>query len=163
MFASFFNMLYPSKTFLTSVLNILHYNPSTYDIEELNNQMSSKEECELLNGSVDVSEINKNLSLKNFFIQNILIKKTKFIFKRNFSMEKTKLFFDNIIVDIYQKNQEENKDIIKEEENKEEKKEEPQEDSMWECASCHNMNDKDNASCVFCDAPKVIVPPKKGI
>ena len=123
MFASFFNMLYPSKTFLTSVLNILHYNPSTYDIEELNNQMSSKEECELLNGSVDVSEINKNLSLKNFFIQNILIKKTKFIFKRNFSMEKTKLFFDNIIVDIYQKNQEENKDIIKEEENKEEKKE----------------------------------------
>ena len=122
MFASFFNMLYPSKTFLTSVLNILHYNPSTYDIEELNNQMSSKEECELLNGSVDVSEINKNLSLKNFFIQNILIKKTKFIFKRNFSMEKTKLFFDNIIVDIYQKNQEENNIIIKEEENKEEKK-----------------------------------------
>ena len=48
-------------------------------------------------------------------------------------------------------------------ENKEEKKEEPQEDSMWECASCHNMNDKDNASCVFCDAPKVIVPPKKEI
>ena len=34
---------------------------------------------------------------------------------------------------------------------------------MWECASCHEMNDKDNESCVFCDAPKVVAPPKKVI
>ena len=123
MFASFFNMLYPSKTFLTSVLNILHYIPSTYDIEELNNQMNEKEQCDLLNGKIDVSEINKNFPLKKFFIQNILIQKTNFVFKRNFSMEKTKLFFENIIIDIYHKIKTENKDIIKEEEKKEEKKE----------------------------------------
>ena len=122
MFASFFNMLYPAKTFLTSVLNILHYNPSTYDIEELNSQMNEKEQCDLLNGSIDVSEINKKLPFKKFFIQNILIKKTNFVFKRNFSAEKTKLFFEDIIIDIYQKIKTENKNIIKEEEAKEEKK-----------------------------------------
>ena len=122
MFASFFNMLYPAKTFLTSVLNILHYNPSTYDIEELNSQMNEKEQCDLLNGSIDVSEINKKLPFKKFFIQNILIKKTNFVFKRNFSAEKTKLFFEDIIIDIHQKIKTENKNIIKEEEAKEEKK-----------------------------------------
>ena len=122
MFASFFNMLYPSKTFLTSVLNILHYNPSTYDIEELNNQMNEKEQCDLLNGSIDVSEINKKLPFKKFFIQNILIKKTNFVFKRNFSAEKTKLFFEDIIIDIYHKIKSENKNIIKEEEAKKEEK-----------------------------------------
>ena len=44
----------------------------------------------------------------------------------------------------------------------EEKKEEP-ENQFWECASCHQENDKDNQSCVFCDAPKVVAPPKKEI
>ena len=122
MFASFFNMLYPSKTFLTSVLNILHYNPSTYDIEELNNQMNEKEQCDLLNGSIDVSEINKKLPFKKFFIQNLLIKKTNFVFKRNFSAEKTKLFFEDITIDIYHKIKTENKNIAKEEAKKEEKK-----------------------------------------
>ena len=124
MFASLFNMLYPSKTFLTSVLNILHYSPSTYDIEELNNQMNQKEECDLLDGSIDVSEINKMIPLKKFLIQNILIKKTNFVFKRNFSTEKTKLFFEDIIIDIYHKIKEENKNINKGdgEEKKEEKK-----------------------------------------
>ena len=42
----------------------------------------------------------------------------------------------------------------------EEKKEEPAEEQMWECAACHQLNDKDNESCVFCDGPKVIAPPK---
>ena len=48
-------------------------------------------------------------------------------------------------------------------EKKEEKKEENPEDEMWECAACHQLNDKDNESCVFCDGPKVVVPPKKDI
>ena len=45
----------------------------------------------------------------------------------------------------------------------EEKKEETEEEQMWECAACHQLNDKDNESCVFCDGPKVIVPQKKEI
>ena len=126
MFASFFNMLYPSKTFLSSVLNILYYDPTTYNIEELNEQMNAKEQCDLLNGTIDVSKINEKLPLKKFIIHNILIKKTNFVFKRNFSSEKTKLFFENIIIDIYHKIQDENnKDNIIEEDaniNKEEKK-----------------------------------------
>ena len=124
MFANFFNnmnnMFYPAKTFLSSVLNILHYNPSTYNIDELTEQMNSKEQCDLLNGSIDVSEINKKLPLKNYLIHNILIKKTNFVFKRTFANEKTKLFFEDIIIDIYQKSQEDNKNIIKIENNNKE-------------------------------------------
>ena len=45
----------------------------------------------------------------------------------------------------------------------EEKKEETEEEQMWECAGCHQLNDKDNESCVFCDGPKVVAPPKKEI
>ena len=121
MFANFFNnmnnMFYPAKTFLSSVLNILNYNPSTYNIDELTEQMNSKEQCDLLNGTIDVSEINKKLPLKNYLIHNILIKKANFVFKRTFANEKTKLFFEDIIIDIYQKSQEDNKNIIKEENN----------------------------------------------
>ena len=121
MFANFFNnmnnMFYPAKTFLSSVLNILHYDPSTYNIDELTEQMNSKEQCDLLNGSIDISEINKKLSLKNYLIHNLLIKKTNFVFKRTFANEKTKLFFEDIIIDIYQKTQEDNDNIIKLDEN----------------------------------------------
>ena len=53
--------------------------------------------------------------------------------------------------------------LIKPEKKEEEKKEESPEDQMWECAACHQLNDKDNESCVFCDGPKVIAPPKKEI
>ena len=52
---------------------------------------------------------------------------------------------------------------LKKEEKKEEEKKENPEDLMWECASCHELNDKDNQSCVFCDAPKVVAPPKINI
>ena len=34
---------------------------------------------------------------------------------------------------------------------------------MWECATCRQLNDKDNESCVFCDSPKVVVPKRKEI
>jgi len=50
---------------------------------------------------------------------------------------------------------------LPEKKTEDEKKEENPEDLMWECASCHEKNDKDNESCVFCDAPKVVAPPKK--
>ena len=125
MFASFLNMLYPAKTFLTSVLKILNYNPSSYDIGDLEKQMNQKEQCDLLNGTIDVSEINKKLPLKKFFLQNILIKRTNFIFKRNYAAEKTKLFFEDIIIDIFQKKEKEDENIDNNkinEENKEEKK-----------------------------------------
>ena len=52
---------------------------------------------------------------------------------------------------------------LKPEKKEEEKKEEPPEEQMWECAACHQLNDKDNESCVFCDGPKVIAPPKKEV
>ena len=125
MFASFLNMLYPAKKFLTSVLKILNYNPSSYDIGDLEKQMNQKEQCDLLNGTIDVSEINKKLPLKKFFLQNILIKRTNFIFKRNYAAEKTKLFFEDIIIDIFQKKEKEDENIDNNkinEENKEEKK-----------------------------------------
>ena len=108
-FSNMSNMLYPAKKFLTAVLGILKYNESTYDIDELTDQMNEKEQCDLLNGSIDVSEINKKLPFKKFFIQNLLIKKTNFVFKRNFSAEKTKLFFEDITIDIYHKIKTENK------------------------------------------------------
>lgn len=104
-------MLYPAKKFLTSVLNILKYNPSTYDVDELTEQMNEKEECELLNGSLNVDELNKKLKLKNFIIGDFLIKKTFFVFKRNYIGEKTILSFEDITIDIKHKTVvEENKD-----------------------------------------------------
>ncbi len=124
MFGSFFNMLYPAKKFLTSVLNILKYNPSTYDVDELTEQMNEKEECELLNGSLNIDELNKKLKLKNFYIGDFLIKKTVFVFKRNYMGEKTILSFEDITIDIKYKNvveeDEENKDNKGEEKSKSE-------------------------------------------
>ena len=48
-----------------------------------------------------------------------------------------------------------NKSLVKPKE--EEKPKNPEYD-MWECSNCHQLNDKDNESCVYCDAPKVIAP-----
>ena len=44
---------------------------------------------------------------------------------------------------------------------KEEKIEEEKVEQFWECASCHELNDKDNTFCVFCDAPKKVAPKKQ--
>ena len=74
-FSNFNNMLYPANTFLSSVLPILKYNPSTYDIDELTEQMNQKEECEINDCTIDVADINKKLPFEKFFIQNINIKK----------------------------------------------------------------------------------------
>jgi len=112
MFGSFFNLLYPAGKFLTSVLNMLKYNPSTYDIEELTEQMNNKEECELLNGSLDIEQLNKNLKLKNFIISNFLIKKSIFVFKRNYMGEKTIITLEGINIDIFNKIEKEGKDEI---------------------------------------------------
>ena len=103
MFGSFLNFLYPSKKFLTAVLSILNYDPSTYDIDELNEQMNKNEQCEILNCSININELNKKIKLKKFFIGNLLIKKTNFVFKRNYIGEKTILSFEDINIDIYQK------------------------------------------------------------
>ena len=49
-----------------------------------------------------------------------------------------------------------------EKENEVKEKEVEDEEPLWLCASCQMENDKDNISCVFCDAPKNVVPrPKK--
>ena len=124
MFASFFNMFDPAKIFLTSVLDLLHYNKSTYDLDELLKQMNEKNECDILNCTIDISAINNKIPLKHYFINNILIKKTNIIFKKmNFANEKAKLFFEDITIDIYHKKlEEEIKEEIKVEE--EEKKSE---------------------------------------
>ena len=129
MFASFFNMFDPAKIFLTTVFNLLNYNKSTYDLDELLKQLSAKNECEVLNCTLDMSAINRQIYMENFFIQNILIKKTNIIFKKmNFANEKAKLFFEDIIIDIFHKKKLEEKteemQIIREKENeeKEEKK-----------------------------------------
>ena len=122
-FSNFNNMLYPASTFLSSILKILKYNPSSYNLDELVEQMNQKEQCELLNGTIDVSDINKKLPLEKFFIQNINIKNTTFIFKRTYMTEKTKLFFENITIDIFQKNINEKKN----EEMKDEKEAEAEE------------------------------------
>ena len=100
------NFLYPSEKFLTSVLNILMYNSSTYDIAQLNEQLNQNEKCELLNGSIDSIELNKYLKLKDFYIEKVNIKKTTFIFKRNYFLEKTILSFEDINIDIIQKEKE---------------------------------------------------------
>ena len=120
MFASFFNMFDPAKIFLESVFNLIHYNKSTYNLDELLKQLSAKNECEMSNCTVDVAEVNKKIHLKKFFVQNILVKKSNFFFKKlSFANEKTKLFFNDIIVDIYQKKiEDEKKEEIKVEEEK---------------------------------------------
>jgi hypothetical protein len=112
MFGSFFNLLYPAGKFLTSVLNMLKYNPSTYDIEELTEQMNNKEECELLNGSLDIEQLNEQLKLKNYLIGNFLIKKSIFVFKRNYMGEKTIITLEGINIDIFNKIEKEGKDEI---------------------------------------------------
>ena len=108
----FLNFLYPAEKFLTSVLNMLKYNPSTYDIEELTEQMNNKEECELLNGSLDIEQLNEQLKLKNYLIGNFLIKKSIFVFKRNYMGEKTIITLEGINIDIFNKIEKEGKDEI---------------------------------------------------
>ena len=103
MFGSFLNLLYPANKFITSVLKILKYDPSTYNADELTAQMNEKEQCELLNSSIDINELNKSIKLKKFFIGNCNIKKSTFIFKRNYMMEKTILSFEDINIDIMNK------------------------------------------------------------
>ena len=129
MFSSFFNMFDPAKLFLTSVFDVLNYDKSTYNLDELLNQLSEKNECEALNCTIDISAINRLIQMKKFFIQNISIKKTNIFFKKmNFANEKTKFFFEDITVDIYHKKllkeKREEIELIQEEkiEKKEEKK-----------------------------------------
>ena len=105
MFGFFSNMLYPANKFLTAVLGLLKYDESTYDIDELTDQMNDKEECELLDATLNVDELNKKLKLKNFLLNKILIKKSIFVFKRNYmSGEKTMLSFEGLNVDIFHNN-----------------------------------------------------------
>ena len=88
---SFFNMFDPAKIFLTSVFDILNYDKSSYNFDELLKQLSEKNECEALNCKVDIASINRQIQMQNFFIQNILIKKTNIFFKKmNFANEKAK-------------------------------------------------------------------------
>ena len=108
MFGSFLNLLYPANKFITSVLKILKYDPSTYDADELTSQMNEKEQCELLNSSIDINELNKSIKLKKYFIGNCNIKKTTFVFKRNYMIEKTILSFEDINIDIMNKIQNKN-------------------------------------------------------
>lgn len=104
MFGFFSNMLYPANKFLTAVLGLLKYDESTYDIDELTEQMNDKEECELLDATLNVEELNKKLKLKNFLLNKISIKKSIFVFKRNYmSGEKTILSFEGLTVDIFNK------------------------------------------------------------
>ena len=105
MFGFFSNMLYPANKFLTAVLGLLKYDESTYDIDELTDQMNDKEECELLDATLNVDELNKKLKLKNFLLNKIVIKKSIFVFKRNYmSGEKTILSFEGLTVDIFHNN-----------------------------------------------------------
>ena len=114
-FGSFFNMLYPTKQFLNAVLPLLKYDPSTYDLDELSDEMQSNEKCELKNAKLNVSELNKNLKSNIINFNNISIKNSVFVFKRNFIGEKTIISLEDIDVDIFQKvkNLEE---VVKEEE-----------------------------------------------
>ena len=98
-----FNILYPAEKFLTSVLKMLKFNPSTYNIGELVDQMNEKEQCELLNGSLDVNALNEKLKLKNFYIGKALIKKSTFVFKKTYMTDKTILSFEDIEIDIMNK------------------------------------------------------------
>lgn len=103
MFGSFLNLLYPSNKFITSVLKILKYDPSTYNTDELTAQMNEKEQCKLLNSSIDINELNISIKLNTFFVGNCNIKKTTFVFKRNYMTEKTILSFEDINIDIMNK------------------------------------------------------------
>jgi len=103
MFGSFLNLLYPSNKFITSVLKILKYDPSTYNTDELTAQMNEKEQCKLLNSSIDINELNKSIKLNTFFVGKCNIKKTTFVFKRNYMTEKTILSFEDINIDIMNK------------------------------------------------------------
>jgi len=122
MFGFFTNMLYPANKFLTAVLGLLKYDESTYDIDELTDQMNDKEECELLDATLNVDELNKKLKLKNFLLNKISIKKSIFVFKRNYmSGEKTILSFEGLTVDIFNKlDNSENSDNPEEEKKKSE-------------------------------------------
>ena len=121
MFSFFNNFLYPSKKFLTAILKILKYDPSSYDIDDLDEQLNDNEECELLNGSIDVDNLNKKLKLKKFLIGKITIKKSSFVFKKNYLAEKTIISLEDVEIDILQKNNNYNEKI--EETNEEEEKE----------------------------------------
>jgi len=71
MFGSFLNFLYPSKKFLRAVLSILKYDPSSYDIDELNEQMNQKEQCEIIDCSMNINELNKKIKLQRFLFGNL--------------------------------------------------------------------------------------------
>ena len=98
-----FNILYPAEKFLTAVLKILKFNPSTYKLDELVNQMNEKEQCEILNASLDIDQINEKLKLNNFYLGNVLIKKTIFVFKKTYLTDKTILSFEDLEIDIMNK------------------------------------------------------------
>jgi len=98
------------------------------------------------NKSID--EIANNLKQYGVIINNI--KEDMFLLENNII---------GVIIDCFNK-EKLNKCNI-DEKKVEEKKEENPEEQMWECSTCHELNDKDNESCVFCDAPKVVAPPKK--
>ena len=119
-------MFDPAKIFLTSVFDILNYDKSSYNFDELLKQLSEKNECEALNCKVDIASINRQIQMQNFFIQNILIKKTNIFFKKmNFANEKAKLFFEDITIDIFHKKiLDKNDDVKLIQEEKIEKKEE---------------------------------------
>ena len=98
------------------------------------------------NKSID--EIANNLQQYGVIINNI--KEDMFLLENNII---------GVIIDCFNKEKLSRCNI--EEKKVEEKKEENPEEQMWECSTCHELNDKDNESCVFCDAPKVVAPPKK--
>ena len=108
MFSFFNNLLYPSRKFLTSVLKILKYDPSTYDIDELVEQMDENEQCELLNSSIDINYINEKLKNSKYFLSNFGINKTTFIFKKTYLTDKTTLSFEGINIDVMNKIMKEN-------------------------------------------------------
>ena len=121
MFSFFNNLLYPSRKFLTAVLGILKFDPSTYNIDELVGQMDEKEQCELLNSSIDINVINKKLNNVKYYLSNFGINKTTFIFKKTYLTEKTTLLLEGINIDIMHKKEDNNEK--KEGNNNEEKKE----------------------------------------
>ena len=98
-----FNILYPAEKFLTAVLKILKFNPSSYNIDELVNQMNEKEQCEILNASLDIEQLNEKLKLEKFYLGNILIKKSIFVFKKTYLTDKTILSFEDLEIDIMNK------------------------------------------------------------
>ena len=108
MFSFFNNLLYPSRKFLTSILKILKYDPSTYDIDELVEQMDENEQCELLNSSIEINYLNEKLKNSKYFVGNFGINKTTFIFKKTYLTDKTTLTFEGINIDVMNKMMKEN-------------------------------------------------------